>query len=171
MRNLSQKQVLGARLLSGGLVIAGLLASAEPRTEACPRHYPPRDPRPTLSRVDGRFEVRVNMQGRYYRFAGSNLQLQAIYVFTRDKALARFLESPAGPQASWTALSQTASRYSCADLMEGRDLLRVEQAVARALVAEYRKVSKQSAVVPDLMLGLWTPYQAICQPPVRPARP
>lgn len=143
----------------------GFLWSPGGEAGACRKHIPPQDPRPVLSQANGRYEVQVRLGDHYFRFPGSNLRLMNIFVFSRDKALAAFLASAPGRQAAWAAFGRTARGLTCADVMHGGDLARLERALGAAILGEYRKTSRRAVAVPDVMLVLDGGYSAYCQPP------
>jgi hypothetical protein len=152
-----------------GVVALGLVMSPRltpPDARACgPSYYTTRDPRPNITKIKGRWEVKLTYLHRYYSFRGGNYQLNRLHVFSKDKKFAKWLHSNGAKAATWKAVRLSASRFTCLDLLQGKRLVKLERTLARGIAKHYRKQTKRSAPKVDVMLSLATYYNRTCQDP------
>ncbi|MFH2007888.1 MAG: hypothetical protein ABI333_14995 [bacterium] len=147
---------------------AAVLVPAD--ADACKRHYYRRDPRPSKAKVDGRWEVKLGYYNKYYSFRGGNYRLQNIHVYTKDSKLAEFVHKQGATRSFWNALRGTVQRYSCADLLVGKRLVKLERGIAAGIARYYFAKSKRRAQKLDVMLSLSQYYSSYCNPPKQPPR-
>jgi hypothetical protein len=65
----------------------------------------------------------------------------------------------------WKAVRLSANRFDCADLLNGKRLVKLERGIAQGIASHYRAKTKRSAPQVDVMLSLATYYQRFCTPP------
>ena len=140
--------------------------------EACGFHrYRSRDPKPSMTKIGNRWQVKLGFTRKYYSFRGGNYRLQNLTVFTRDKQLATFLKEQGASNNFWSAFRKVAQRRSCVDLQTGRKLVKLERELAGGIAAFYKAKTRRRAGRMDLMVGLY-PYSSMhCKPPAPAGRP
>ncbi len=124
----------------------------------------------------GRRVHRVTLpHSKRYVFRYGNYELQRAVAQTRNVGLARFLDSKSERAGIERAMWAELNRHSCADLLDGKKLARLHQAVAKALARHYRKRTRRSATPPTVVLYVGVPgtncdgdcpaVVPICKPP------
>jgi len=150
------------------LALALLLSphGSPPDARACmPSYRTTSDPRPNLTKIKGRWEVKLSYMQRYYRFRGGNYQLNRVHVFSKNQKFAKWLHKHGGEATTWKAVLGSAQQFTCADLLNGKRLVKLERSIASGIARHYRTQTKRSAPKVDVMLSLATYYSKYCNPP------
>jgi hypothetical protein len=159
----------GARtLILAGTFAAAVLVAADRPAEACGGHYYRRyDPAPTVEKdaQTGRWTVRLSYQTKYYSFAGGNIRLNKVHLFSADEKLAKWIQTEGRSDETWKAITAAAGTHTCKDVQNGAGLVKVERSLGRALAKYYQLKTKRVVRVPDVMLEVEQPYQLVCNPP------
>lgn len=171
-RRANSRSSIGKYISAGavmGVLALGLILSprmSPPDAKACmPSFNTTRDPRPNLTKINGRWEVKLTYLYRYYRFRGGNYQLNRVHVFSKDKKFAKWLHKHGGEKATWKAVRLSANRFTCMDLLNGKRLVKLERSIARGISKHYKVQTKRRAPKVDVMLSLATYYRKYCNPP------
>ncbi|MDY0000963.1 MAG: twin-arginine translocation signal domain-containing protein [Polyangia bacterium] len=163
----SRRAFLRGAAVAGAAVAGTLLPSALRRgrgggqAEAAPA-------KPELKRVNLTFQ-------RRYVFRHGNYELQRAMAQTQDQSLAHFMADPKIVQGLETALRKELDSHSCADLLEGKRLSRLQTRLGTAIVDHYRKMSRRIAPAPTVVLFVGVPNDRcrgdcpavtpVCRPP------
>ncbi len=94
---------------------------------------------------------------RRYTFRYGNYQLQRCVAQTRSAPLARFLKDRKEADGIEKALRAILDRHSCADLLSGKRLARLQRALGRALRAHYQRRTRHAAPTPTVVLYVGPP--------------
>ncbi len=154
-----------------GVVTLGLVLGLGPRgtppdARACgPSYRTTRDPRPNITKIKGRWEVKLTYLHQYFSFRGGNYQLNRLHVFSKDPKFAKWLHKNGSKAATWKAVRLSANRFTCLDLLRGKRLVKLERAIARDIAKHYRSQTKRRAPKVDVMISLATYYNRTCRDP------
>ena len=163
---LPRPRLLVLLALAGALLLQGWI----PRDAgACGDHeidYGPEEPVVTAHR--GYSEIRLNYRRKEHSFAGGNYNFSELRVFTRDAGLLAWLGKDGMGEAMWKRLKESSATATCAALMDGRALARLETKLATEVAAQYRRTTGRSVPRPDLALVAEVPDDsgAYCNPPL-----
>lgn len=108
--------------------------------------------KPVIVQRPGHTEIGLNYRRMEHSFAGGNYNFSEIRVFTRDAAFIAWLQKEGMGEAMWKRLLGASEKLTCADLMEGTRIARLEQALAKVVASAYREATRKSTPRPDLML-------------------
>lgn len=139
--------------------LTAFLLAFPSRTIACDLYYTQPT---TLSTRGGLWTAQVNLYDRQHYFDGSMFRLCDIYVFTRNKRFADFIYDKGITDAFWKAIRAELWYHSCADLLDGKRLLRLERNIARAVRKFYRKQTRRRAGRFNLMVDVQVPHYPYC---------
>jgi hypothetical protein len=156
----------GIALVAMAFVFPATPIAPAAEADACGMRHSSRRPtmRTTKKKVKGRWELKISYYNKYYRFDGGSYRLKTVHVYTKSTKVADFIQKKASHIDFWKAVRAEASRFSCEDLLKGKQLAKLERGLANAIAKHYQKKTKKSAGKLDLMLGLYAPYRAYCKP-------
>jgi len=109
--------------------------------------------------------------GPRYTFRYGNYELQRLAVQSKSVALIRFLEQKKESAGITKAVRKVLDAHTCADLGAGKKLARLQQRVAQALRAQYRKRTKRWVAAPTVVLFVYVQRYRQCRGKCAPAAP
>ncbi len=99
-----------------------------------------------------RSRVKLNYRRHEYTFAGGHRTLSEVQVFTKNKRLIKFLKGKGMGSKMWKAVQKTANRATCATLLNGKALARLERSLKATVARHYRAKTRRSPGALDIML-------------------
>jgi len=131
---------------SGGLLGAAAVAGARGKR----RRKPPKRPK---------HEVRFRFRS-LYTFEHSNYRFEKIVVGINSDRLAAFLGDRKEAPGLEKALRRVLDRHTCASLVDGKKLARLQHRLARAVTRRYRKRTRSRVPTPSVALYVGVRYRA-----------
>ncbi|MDY0002716.1 MAG: hypothetical protein RBU30_15575 [Polyangia bacterium] len=122
---------------------------------------------PVLSEHRGQQEIGLNFRRKEHSFSGGNLNFSEVKVFTRDKGLARWLEKHGMGEELWTRLKAASAKTSCVDLLYGRRIAKLEEALGAQVAEAYRRGARRAPPRLQVMLiaEVLDQSEPSCSPP------